>query len=126
MSSATTLRPPPVGTLRSTIEHLDRTGRLHVLRVGRKQVESTSGLLFTGSPFSRGGMARSLQVSFVPGGAVVPPATFDEATGRIHLHYTDRDHPEVQALLQSRRSRLCYFWRSADGLRSRAWLVISG
>lgn len=126
MSTVTTHRLAPVGTLRTTGEHLNRTGRLHVLRVGRKQDDTSTGFLFTGSPFSRGEVARSLQISFVPSGSVVPPATFDEATGRIHLHYADRDHPEVQGLLEARRTRLCYFWRSADGLRSRAWLVISG
>lgn len=126
MSSAPPLVRPIAGTLRDTGAHLSRTGTLHILRVGRLVQEQPTGLTFSGSAFPRAGKAHSLQVTFVPTGTVVPPATFDEATGRIHLHYSDRDHPEVQDLLANRRSRLCYFWRSADGLRSRAWLVISG
>ncbi|MBK6627124.1 MAG: hypothetical protein IPJ87_13115 [Flavobacteriales bacterium] len=125
MSTTPTTLQAPAGTLRTTGHHLSRTGTLHVLRVGRMVQELPPGMVFTGSAFSRGGLARALRITFVPTGAL-PPATFDESTGTIHLHYADRDHPEVRALLQSRRSRLCYFWRSADGLRSRAWLLISG
>jgi hypothetical protein len=81
-------------------------------------------LVFAGTPARNGTKARSIQVSFTSDGLVHAP-TFDASNGRIHLFYPDRDHPEVQGLLNSKRNRFCYFWRSANGGHTHAWLLSS-
>src|SRR5262245_30945604 len=97
-----------------TARSLRSFGHLEVLRVTRQLGAPKDQLLFAGSPASSQSTVRSVEVTFVAPGAPLPQPTLD-ATGRIHLYYSDRDHPEVQALMQSRRKRLCYFWTSFDG-----------
>lgn len=111
------------GGLRTAI-HLAQSGALEVMRV-TKAIPTTSGdLLFLGVPARHGSSARSLQVSFSAEG-VLPAPRMDANNGRIHLHYPHKDHPEVQALLNSKRNRFCYFWRSANGDQTHAWLLSS-
>lgn len=105
-------------------EHLDNSGSLEVMRVTRAIPTSTDDLLFLGVPARAGSTARSLLVSFGEQAGLEAPS-MDALTGRIHLHYPHRDHPEVQALLHSKRNRFCYFWRSASGDRTHAWLLSS-
>lgn len=111
------------GGLRTAL-HLGNTGALEVMRVTRAVPTANGDLLFLGIPARIGSRARSLQVSFTTEG--VPPApSLDPKNGRIQLYYPDRDHPEVQALLNSKRNRFCYFWRSAKGDHTHAWLLSS-
>lgn len=90
-----------------------------------KTVASTNGdLFFSGVPARAGSSARSIQVSFTDSG-LTPAPEFDTDSGRIHLYYPHREHPEVQGLLNSKRNRFCYFWRSAQGDQTHAWLLSS-
>lgn len=109
------------GGLRTAM-HLANTGALEVMRVTRSIPTASGDLLFLGVPARHGGIARSLQVSFAKD-AALPAPRLDISNGRIHLCYTDKDHPEVQALLNSKRNRFCYFWRSTNGERTHAWLL---
>lgn len=109
----------PVATSR-----LASTGALDVLRITRSIPSTNGDLLFLGVPARQGGIARSLQVSFSTDGTL-PAPSLDRSNGRIVLHYKDKDHPEVRALLNSKRDRFCYFWRSTDGARTHAWLLSS-
>jgi len=104
--------------------HLAHTGTLEVMRVTKAIPTANGDLLFLGVPARTGSSARSLHVSFTQQSVHEPP-TMDPMTGRIHLSYPHRDHPEVQALLNSKRNRFCYFWRSASGDRTHAWLLSS-
>lgn len=104
--------------------HLEGSGTLDVMRVTRNVYSTAGSLLFVGTPVRAGSKARSLLVSFCPNGE--PPApTLDSRNGQVHLHYPHRDHPEVQALLNGKRKRFCYFWRSAKWGHTRAWVISS-
>lgn len=104
--------------------HLANTGALEVMQITKAIPTNSGGLLFLGVPARHGSSARSLQVSF-SSEDTMPAPQMDAGNGRIHLHYPHRDHPEVQALLNSKRNRFCYFWRSASGERTHAWLLSS-
>lgn len=116
----------PYRTSADTARSLRSFGHLEVLRVTRQLNAPPDRLLFAGVPASSQSKVRSVEMIFVGEGAPLPKPTLDAATGRIHLYYSDRDHPEVQALSRSRRKRLCYFWTSFDGALSHAWLLTSG
>ncbi len=111
------------GGLRTAL-HLGSSGALEVMRVTRAVPTANGDLLFLGLPARSGSTARSLQVSFVAEG-VLPAPTLDANNGRIRMFYPHKDHPEVQALLNSKRDRFCYFWRSAKGDHTHAWLLSS-
>lgn len=111
------------GGLRTAL-HLSSTGALEVMRITKAIPTNNGGLLFLGVPARHGSSARSLQVSFA-NETVLPAPQMDPSNGRIHLHYPHKDHPEVQALLNSKRNRFCYFWRSANGDQTHAWLLSS-
>ena len=111
------------GGLRTAMQ-LANTGALEVMRITKAIPTSSGDLLFLGVPARHGGSARSLQVSFIQEGAV-PAPRMDPKNGRIHLHYPNKEHPEVQALLTSKRNRFCSFWRSAHGDQTHAWLLSS-
>ena len=110
------------GGLRTAL-HLGSSGSLGVMRVMKAIPTANGDLLFLGQPARSGNIVRSLQVSFREG--PLPAPTLDQTTARIVLFYPHRDHPEVQALLNSKRNRFCYFWRSASGDRTHAWLLSS-
>jgi hypothetical protein len=103
---------------------LGSSGALEVVRIIKPLPVQNGDLLFAGASTRDGGKARSIQVSFTTDGQVHAPK-FDASNGRIHLFYPDRDHPEVQGLLNSKRNRFCYFWRSSQGDRTHAWLLSS-
>lgn len=107
-----------------TAINLGSSGALEVVRITKPLPSSNGDLVFAGTPARDGTKARSIQVSFTSDGLVHAP-TFDASNGRIHLFYPDRDHPEVQGLLNSKRNRFCYFWRSANGGHTHAWLLSS-
>ncbi|MBL7953060.1 MAG: hypothetical protein JNM62_15230 [Flavobacteriales bacterium] len=111
------------GGLRTAL-HLGSSGALEVMRVTRAIPTANGDLLFLGTPARTGNTARSLLVSFETEG-VLPAPTMDPSNGRIHLFYPRKDHPEVLALLNSKRDRFCYFWRSAKGDQTHAWLLSS-
>ncbi len=111
------------GSLRTALS-LGSSGALEVVRVTKALPSEDGDLLFAGAPARDGSKARSIQVSFTTDNAVHAPE-FDATTGRIHLYYPRRDHPEVQGLLNSKRNRFCYFWRSAEGGHTHAWLLSS-
>jgi|JI9StandDraft_2_1071091.scaffolds.fasta_scaffold01370_5 hypothetical protein len=111
------------GGLRTALS-LGASGALEVVRITKQLSSSATELVFVGVPARHGGQATSIQVSFTT--EVLRPAPrFDPSTGRIHLFYPDRDHPEVQGLLNSKRNRFCYFWRSIKGGHTHAWLLSS-
>jgi hypothetical protein len=105
-------------------QRLRSSGELEVLRITKALRAKGGQLEFSGVPARQGSKARSVRVTFTNDGISVAPR-FDEATGRIDLFYPDRDHPEVQALLNGKRNRFCYFWRSAHGRQTHAWLLSS-
>lgn len=111
------------GGLRTAL-HLASSGALEVMRVTKAIPTANGDLLFLGVPARVGSTARSLQVSFI-GEGLLPAPQLDPKNGRLHLHYPHKEHPEVQALLNSKRERFCYYWRSADGERTHAWLLSS-
>ena len=88
--------------------HLAASGTLEVMRVTKAIPTANGDLLFLGVPARTGSSARSLHVSFTQQSVHETP-TMDPMTGRIHLSYPHRDHPEVQALLTSTHNRFCYF-----------------
>ncbi|MBP6390527.1 MAG: hypothetical protein KA175_02995 [Flavobacteriales bacterium] len=112
-------------TLRDGLPSLRSNGGLQILRVGRKEHSGPDAIIFSGTPGASDSTARSVEVRFVPAGTAVPAPSFDVRTGRIHLSYDRRDHPDVIGLLNNRGARFCYFWRSADGTRCRGWLLIT-
>ncbi|MBK8340665.1 MAG: hypothetical protein IPK99_12040 [Flavobacteriales bacterium] len=112
-------------TLRDGLPSLNRSGGLQILRVGRREQSNADSLIFSGAPGTSNSKARSVEVRFVPTGTAVPAPSFDASTGRIHLSYDRRDHPDVIGLLNNRGTRFCYFWRSSDGTRCRGWLLIT-
>lgn len=116
-------QPYKEGGLR-TASHLAQSGALEVMRVTKAIPTANGDLLFLGVPARAGSVARSLQVSFNSEDPL-PAPQLDPNNGRIHLHYRHKDHPEVQSLLNSRRDRFCYFWRSAQGDQTHAWLLSS-
>lgn len=105
-------------------ERLRAFGALEVLRITKALRSAPDRMEFAGTPARQGSKARSVLVSFVADGIPRQPR-FDEASGRIELFYADRDHPEVQALLNGKRNRFCYFWRAAKGGQTHAWLLSS-
>lgn len=115
--------PHKEGGLRTAL-HLGSSGALEVMRVTKAIPTANGDLLFLGTPARTGSIARSLQVSFATED-VLPSPSLNPENGRIHLYYPHRDHPEVQALLNSKRNRFCYFWRSAQGDHTHAWLLSS-
>lgn len=111
------------GGLRTAL-HLGSTGALEVMRVTKAIRTTDDDLLFLGAPGRHGSIARSLQVSFVSEGPL-PAPHMNASNGRIHMYYPHKEHPEVQALLNSKRNRFCYFWRSEKGDHTHAWLLSS-
>jgi hypothetical protein len=102
---------------------LRSAGMIEVLRVTRLVRKASDMLSFTGVPTSSSSSVRGLEVSFVEGEAPAPG--FDPVTGLLRLFYPQRERPEVERLLTSKRQRFCYFWRSRDGDQRHAWLLSS-
>ena len=107
-----------------TAVSLGASGQLEVVRITKPLPAQGDELVFAGAPARDGSKARSIRVSFTADGQVHAPE-FDASNGRIHLFYPDRAHPEVQGLLNSKRNRFCYFWRSSHGGHTHAWLLSS-
>lgn len=105
-------------------------GTLHILRVLRqvpvKQPASSAvrTMWFKGVPFSLQSKATGMRLSFVEE-PQPPMPTFDTMSGIIDLFYPITALAEVQDLLRSGKERFCYYWKSSDGLRCRAWLMAS-
>ena len=49
----------------------------------------------------------------------------DPVSGFIRLFYPRHEQKEVLGLLESKRSRFCYFWHSRDDVFRHAWLLSS-
>ena len=127
--------PPSISVITSVAERRAPQfpmsfGTLHILRVLRqlsvKEPISSAlrTLSFKGVPFSRQSKATAMRVSFVEE-PQPPMPTFDIATGTIELFYPITELAEVHDLLRSGKERFCYYWKSSDGLRCRAWLMAS-
>lgn len=123
MHATTTSNHLKEGGLHTTMS-LGASGQLEVVRITKPLPTQGDELVFAGAPARDGSKARSIQVSFTTDGQVHAPE-FDASNGRIHLFYPNRDHPEVQGLLNSKRNRFCYFWRSSHGGHTHAWLLSS-
>lgn len=111
------------GGLRTALS-LGASGTLEVVRITKQMSASVHELVFAAIPARHGTKAHSIRVSFTSE-ALRPSPRFDAGSGTIHLFYPDRDHPEVQGLLNGKRNRFCYFWRSTRGDRTHAWLLSS-
>lgn len=97
---------------------------MEVLRV-TKRLGSKEGLhRFLGVPASTSSHARGLEVAFIAEGRT-PDPSFDPVSGFIRLFYPSREQNEVLRLLESKRKRFCYFWRSRDEALKHAWLLTS-
>lgn len=103
-------------------DRLLAAGRLEVLRITKRVSAKPRSWVFAGSAGRHGSSARRVAISI---GEASPTAHFDPESRTIHLSYPDPSHPDVQALLNPRRTRYCYFWSSARGDRSRAWVITS-
>ncbi|MEO8068899.1 MAG: hypothetical protein ABI599_14475 [Flavobacteriales bacterium] len=129
------VNPPSISVITAVAERCPPEfpmtfGTLHILRVLRqlpvKQPVSSAvrTLTFKGAPFSRQSKATGMRLSFVEEPQPPMPA-FDITSGIIDLFYPIASLAEVQDLLRSGKERFCYYWRSSDGLRCRAWLMAS-
>jgi|GEM_PF-744174 hypothetical protein len=104
--------------------HLTSSGALEVMRITKAVPTGNGDLQFLGVPARHGSTVRSLLVSFIAEDTM-PAPEMDPINGRVHLYYPHRDHPEVQLLLNRKRKRFCYFWRSAEGDHTHAWVISS-
>lgn len=104
------------------LSHLGAAGALEVLRITKAIRKQGEELLFAGAPARHGSKARRVRVRF-SNERMAP--SFDAESGTIDLWYTHRDHPEVQALLNSKRNRFCYFWQTLESGHTHAWLLSS-
>lgn len=124
MARDTTQIAPLQDAAPRVLRNLGASGTLEVLRITKRLQLKGEELVFAGVPGRQGSKARLVRVRFTE--AVMPrPPRFDEGSGTIELYYPDRDHAEVQALLNTKRNRFCYFWRSAQGGQTHAWLLSS-
>lgn len=113
------------GLLESRSSDPDRllaAGRLEVLRITKRVSAKPRSWVFAGTAGRNGSSARRVAISVGEG---APAARFDQESRTIHLSYPDQSHPDVQALLNQRRTRYCYFWSSPRGDRSHAWVITS-
>lgn len=97
-----------------------RLGQVEVVDIKRRSRKHPELLLFKGTPGSKHSTAKSV-LATVGNEAQAP--WLDRAQGRIHLHYASKEHPELQALMAEPGAFACYFWESADGTKSHAWLL---
>lgn len=104
--------------------HLPPSGHLEVLRVAKAIRDEPDVIEFGGHPACAGTKARGLRVRLGPEFLHHPPR-MDEASGFIELHYPHRQHPEVQVLLNAKRKRFCYYWRSGRSGQAHAWILSS-
>jgi hypothetical protein len=115
------IAPSSANRAADTVHHLAQTGQVQVLRIIRATRVDADVLEFDAQPTRPGSALRGIRVRFAPAGS----APRIDASGRLELFYPDRDHHEVQALLNAKRNRFCYLWRSATGGRTHAWLITS-
>ncbi len=126
---------PPISVINAVAERREPQfpmsfGTLHILRVLKQlpmkgQVAGAlRTLVFKGVPFSHQSKATGVRVSFVEEPQPAMP-TFDPTTGTIDMFYPITALAEVEDLLSTGRERFCYYWKSSDGLRCRAWLMAS-
>jgi|GEM_PF-1513374 len=106
-----------------TARSLKSFGHVEVLRIKRRSRKQPDLMLFKGSPGSKHSKVRSALVTLAEFAGESPAPYFDPNAGRIHLHYTSAEHPELQALLAEPGSFMCYCWTSFDGAHSHAWLL---
>lgn len=102
---------------------LNSVGSIEVMRLTRLVKRESDGLHFKGEPASSRGHLRKLKVTFVAGDA--PSPGFDEASGSLHVFYSEHERKKVEAVLLSKRQRYCYFWHSRNGVQRHAWLLSS-
>ena len=100
-------------------------GHVEVVRIKRRSRKWPELLLFKGSPVSKHGVAKSVLITINEAGSGSTTPWLDLEKGRIHITYPSMEHAELQALLADPGSFLCYFWTSADGTKSLAWLLKS-
>ncbi|MEO8591028.1 MAG: hypothetical protein ABI432_16740 [Flavobacteriales bacterium] len=103
---------------------LRAAGVMEVLRITRRVRTTDGGLRYAGVPGSSSSNVRGLEVSFIAEGTP-PPPILDPISGFIRLFYPSGEQHEVQQLLESKRHRFCYFWRSRDEAFRHAWLLSS-
>lgn len=118
------------------IEHVAATskpfapGNLHIVRL-LHQVRTTARnggqghdeLVFAAKPGSRNSSIRRVHIVFVEeGGTGLPAPELHEERATICLYYPIPEQQHILALIQRRGAHFCYFWRSADASRMRAWL----
>ncbi len=97
-----------------------RFGQVEVVDIQRRSRRQPDILLFKGTPGSKHSTAKRVLVTV--GDAANAPQ-MDRGHGQIHLHYASKDDPELKALLADPGAFVCYFWESADGRMSHAWLL---
>lgn len=103
---------------------LRSAGLMEVLRITKRVRSKDGGIRFNGIPASGNSRVRGLEVSFVEESAA-PAPTLDPVSGFIRLFYPRHEQQEVLELLESKRRRFCYFWRSRDEVFRHAWLLSS-
>lgn len=110
-------RPFAPGTLQ--IVRLLQRLRLPSRQTGQQQEE----LVFAAKPGSRNSSIRRVHIVFMEnGGAELPAPELAEELATIRLFYPITELHKVTAMVVRRGARFCYFWRSADAARVRAWL----
>jgi len=120
----------------SVIEHVAAEGKpfapgsLQIVRLlqrlrltTRKDGVHGEELVFAAKPGSRNSSIRRVHIVFMDdGGAGLPAPELAEELATIRLFYPIAEFQRITALVVRRGARFCYFWRSADATRIRAWL----
>lgn len=102
---------------------LPHGGQVEVLRVRRRSRKHPELLLFKGAPASKRGRIKSAVVTLVPAGQDLPTPWLDPENQRLHVFYNDPQDKHLTALIADPGAFLWYFWTSADGKQSLAWLL---
>jgi hypothetical protein len=105
-------------------------GTLHIVQLGQRlrtmaahDREVREEMVFAAKPGSRSTSVRRVHIVFLneDGTSLPAPELIDEQA-TIRLFYPIDAVERIKAMVLRRGVRLCYFWRSADASRVRAWL----
>lgn len=120
----------------SVIEHVSNDskpfapGNLQIVRLlqrlrrpAKRASQWPAELMFAAKPGSRNSSVRRVHLVFMDETETTLPAPeLADELATIRLFYPIAELQRITALLAGRTAHFCYFWRSADASRIRAWL----